>query len=101
MQKQTLYDQIRAVQNDRNAVDTVTAIRSNTFIQQQKTEIAELQGQQAQLSDKLGSHHPEMLKLTSAIQQAETKLQAEIGKIVASVKSEYEAATAQEKSLAA
>ncbi len=47
MQKEGAYNQIKAVQADRNALDTIPTIMSNTFIQQQKAEISELQRQQA------------------------------------------------------
>src|SRR5207244_4512939 len=42
---------------------------------------------------------PDMIKLESAIRLAEAKLNSEIQKIVQSVRSEYEAALIQEKSL--
>ena len=38
---------------------------ANSFIQQQKTELATLQRQQAQLAEKLGDRHPDMVKLQS------------------------------------
>ena len=41
-----------------------------------------------------------MVKLRSAIQAAQAKLQGEIGKVVQSVRNEYQAALAQENSLA-
>jgi polysaccharide biosynthesis transport protein len=99
LQKEAAYNQIKAL-GDRNALDTFPAILSNTFIQQQKGEIAELQRQQAQLSEKLGPRHPDMLKISNAIQSAETKLQTEIAKVVQSVRNEYQAALIQEQSLA-
>ena len=34
IEKQSVYDQIRSIQNDRSAVDTFPAILNNTFIQQ-------------------------------------------------------------------
>jgi polysaccharide biosynthesis transport protein len=100
LQKEAAYEQVRAL-SERNALDTFPAILANTFIQQQKAEIADLQRQQAQLSEKLGPRHPDMLKLTNAIQAAETKLQAEIAKVVQSVRNEYQASAIQEQSLAA
>lgn len=101
IQKETAYNQIRSIQNDRNSLDTFPAVISNNFIQQQKAEIADLQRQQAQLSDKLGPNHPDMLKLSNAIHLAESKLQGEIAKIVQSVKNEYQAAVIQEQNLTA
>jgi capsular exopolysaccharide synthesis family protein len=99
IQKEAAYNQLHALQSDRNALDTFPAILSNTFIQQQKGEIAELQRQQAQLSEKLGPRHPDMLKVSNAIQLAESKLQGEIAKVVQSVKNEYQAAVIQERTL--
>src|SRR5262249_20690171 len=78
IQKETLFNRVRAVQNDRNAIDTIPAILSNTFVQQLKAELAERQNQQAQLAQNLGDKHPDMLKMRSAIQTTEAKLQTEI-----------------------
>ncbi len=60
IQKEALYNQIASLQSDRAALDTFPAILTNTFIQQQKGELAELQRQQAQLSQQLGPQHPDM-----------------------------------------
>jgi polysaccharide biosynthesis transport protein len=101
IQKQAAYNQIKAVQDDRNALDTIPAILGNSFVQQQKAEIAELQRHQSQLSDNLGPNHPEMRKINTSLQQAQLKVQAEIGKVVQSIRNEYESALAQERSLMA
>jgi polysaccharide biosynthesis transport protein len=101
IQKQAAYDQIRTLQNDRAALDTFPAILSNTFIQQQKGELADLQRQQAQLSDKLGPNHPDMVKLSSAIRAAESRIQGEIAKVVQAMRNDYQQSQAQEQSLTA
>lgn len=101
IEKEALYRQIQAIQADRSALDTFPAILSNTFIQQQKGELAGLQRQLAELSEKLGDRHPEIIKVRSSIQIAESKLQGEIGKVVQSVRNQYLAAQAQENSLTA
>ena len=99
IQKEAAYDQIRTLQNDRSALDTLPAIISNAFVQQQKSELADLQRQQAQLSEKLGPRHPDMAKLGLAIQNVEAKIQGEIGKVVQSMRNDYEQTLAQEQSL--
>jgi polysaccharide biosynthesis transport protein len=101
IQKESMFNQLRAIQDNAAALDTFPAILSNSFIQGQKSELAQLQQQQAQLSDKYGDKHPEIVKNKSAIQAAQMKLQTEISKIVQSVRTEYQAALAQENSLAA
>ena len=101
IQKEAAYNQIRTLQNDRAALDTFPAILSNTFIQQQKGELADLQRQQAQLSDKLGPNHPDMIKLSSAIRAAESRIQGEIAKVVQAMRNDYQQTVAQEQSLTA
>jgi len=99
IEKQSVYDQIRAIQNDRSAVDTFPAILNNAFIQQLKGQLNELQRQKAQLAEKLGARHPDMLKLDSAIETTETRINAEIGKVVQALRNDYLAAQANERSL--
>ena len=102
IQKEALYSQMKALQADHPALDTLDsfpAILSNQFIQQQKGELADLQRQQAQLSEKLGPRHPDMVKIGLAIMTAETRIQGEVAKVVQAVRNEYLAAQAQEQSL--
>jgi capsular exopolysaccharide synthesis family protein len=98
-QKEAAYNQLQMLRNRNASLDTFPAILSNTFIQQQKAELANAQSQYAQLGEKLGPNHPEMVKARSAIQIATSKLDAEIAKVVQSVKNEYLAALAKENSL--
>jgi succinoglycan biosynthesis transport protein ExoP len=99
IEKEALYRQIHSIQADRTGLDTFPAILSNTFIQQQKAELAGLQRQLAEMSEKLGDRHPDIVKLRSSVQVAESKLQGEIGKVVQSVRNQFLAAQAQENSL--
>jgi succinoglycan biosynthesis transport protein ExoP len=99
VQKEAAYNQIQAIQTNHTTLDTIPAILSNHFIQQQKAEIADLQRQQSQLSEKLGPNHPDMRKVATAIQNAETKLQGEIAKVVQSMRNDYQAALMQERTL--
>jgi capsular exopolysaccharide synthesis family protein len=99
IQKEAAYNQIRTLQGNRTALDTIPAILSNQFVQQQKTELAELQRQQAQMSEKLGARHPDMAKVRLAIEAVETRIQGEIGKAVQSLKNDYETSLAQEQSM--
>ena len=99
IQKEAMWMQLRTLENNPAALDTFPAILSNSFIQQQKSELAQLQQQSAQLSEKFGEKHPEIIKNRTAIQSAQLKLQAEIAKVVAAVRTEYQAARTQESSL--
>ena len=101
IQKEAAYNQVKAAQNDPKAIESLPLILSNQFVQQQKTELAQLQRQRAQLSEKLGPNHPDMVKVNIAIQNAEAKLRAEVAQIVDSSRSEYEAAVSEERTLTA
>lgn len=101
-QKEALYNQLQSLRSTNTAaLDSFPAILSNAYIQQQKADLSQLQSQQAQLAEKFGDKHPEMIKVKSAIQMAQTKLDGEIGKVVQSVRNEYQAALAKENSLIA
>jgi polysaccharide biosynthesis transport protein len=100
-QKEALYRQLESLRGNSPMLDTFPAILTNTFIQQQKTELAQLQSQYAQMADKLGDRHPDMVKLRSAIQVTQAKVDGEIAKVVQGVKNDYLATLAKENSLAA
>jgi capsular exopolysaccharide synthesis family protein len=101
IEKQALYDQLKAAQGNPDLLDTFPAILTNGFIQQLKGQLSDLQRQKAQLAEKFGEIHPQIIAVNSAIANAQTKLDLEIKKVVQSVKSEYDAAASQESSLTA
>ena len=99
LQKKAAYDQIPALQNGRAELDTIPAVINNAFVQQQKIALADLQRQQAQLSEKLGPNHPDMLRLAQAARTVDAKIKVEIGKIVEAMRNDYQQSAAQERSL--
>jgi succinoglycan biosynthesis transport protein ExoP len=99
MQKETVERQLLAVENNPAVLDAFPVVLENTYIQHQKAELADLQRQRAQLADKLGDLHPDMVKINSAIASAQAKVQAETANVVSSLHTEYKAAVAQEQSL--
>jgi succinoglycan biosynthesis transport protein ExoP len=101
IQKESAYNQVKIALENPAAIDTVPLILSNPFVQQQKTELATLQRQRAQLSEKLGPNHPDMIKVGVAIENAQARIQAEVAQIVQSMRSDYDAAVAEERSLTA
>ena len=101
IQREAAYSQVSNVLEDPAAIDSVPLILSNPFVQQQKTELAQLQRQQAQLAEKLGPNHPDMVRIGLAIENAEAGIQVEAQQVVLVMRSEYEAARAEEESLAA
>ena len=82
-----------------SAVDTFTAVLGNEYIQKLKSEVGDFQRQEAQLAEKYGERHPEMVRIKNAVQVAQAKFDNEVNKVVESVRAEYMAALAQERSL--
>jgi polysaccharide biosynthesis transport protein len=98
IEKEAQYNQLKSLQGT-PAIDSFPAVITNEYIQKLKSEIGDLQRQQAQLSGKYGDRHPEMVRIRSAIESTQAKYDIEVANIVKSVRSEYEAALAQERSL--
>ena len=99
IEKEAVYDQLRTLAPGSSLLDTFPSVLGNPFIQQLKAEFAELQQQYASLSENLGDRHPDMIGIISAVENAETRLEGEITKVVQSVRNEFLAAAAQEQSL--
>ena len=99
IEKEAVYNQVRDAQNNRALLDTAPAILSNSFIQQLKAQVADLQRQQAQLADKLGERHPEMVKIRTSIESVEARINAEVQKVVQALRNDYQAALANERAL--
>lgn len=96
--KEALYNQLTAMQAA-GTIETFPAVLANDYIQGLKTNLAQVQREQAQLSDRYLENHPEMTKIKSAVETANAKLKTEISKVVQGVNSEYRAALSQEQSL--
>jgi capsular exopolysaccharide synthesis family protein len=101
IEKETLFRQIQQLHANAEALDTFPAIQASPFIQQQKNELTNLQRELASLGQKLGDNHPEIIRIKSTIKVAEARLESEIQKVMASVRTDYETARAQENSLVA
>ncbi len=97
--RESAYNRMLAMKDDKNALESFPVILGNTYVTQLKTEIANLQRQQAQLAARYGERHPEMVNATAQLRSAEAKLQTEIDSIVESVRGEFLTAQAREKSL--
>ena len=74
IKKEALYNQMKAAEGT-GATRFAPAVLSNDYIQKLEVELADLQRQQAQLAERYGPRHPEMIKINTAIQSADAKLQ--------------------------
>ena len=96
MQRESLYRQI----SDTTDRESLTAIVQNPLIQTLKTRLAEHRREAARLAERYGEKHPELRRANSLIEDTERQINMEVDKTVASIKNDYEAALAEERSLA-
>ncbi len=96
--REAAYNQLKAAQSD-GTLDSMPIVLGNDYLQKLKTETSDLQRQQAQLAERYGDRHAEMIKIRAAVQTADAKLSSELGRVVDSARSEYQASLSQEQSL--
>jgi capsular exopolysaccharide synthesis family protein len=97
--RETQYQQIQGIKGNPAALEAHPLVAANSFIQTLKAQNSELARQDAQLSDRLGPKHPDRIQIATALETVQSRLRAEIGKIVSGIETDYQAAVTQESSL--
>ena len=98
MAKESTLAQMRGVGSSQLA--SFPQISSSGSVQAARARIAELQSEQARLSETLGDRHPDMVRVRNEMRQAEDKLHAEVRAAVRAFESEVQSARAREAALA-
>ena len=96
--KEALYNQLKGAEAS-GTLDSIPVVLANDYVQKLRTDLADLQRQQAQMAERYGERHAEMIKLRAAIELADAKLRNEVSKISDAVRNEYQSALAEERSL--
>jgi len=96
--KEALYNQLKTAEAS-GKLDTFPAVLSNDYVQKLRSDLSDLQRQQAQLAERYGERHAEMIKIRATVETADAKLKVELSKVVESVRNEYQAALSEEQSL--
>jgi succinoglycan biosynthesis transport protein ExoP len=99
VQKESLYNQIKSIPPG-TAQDTIPLIAQTPAVQSLKGKLADLQAQRAQLAGRYLDKHPEVVKITSAVADAQLQLSIEAAKAVQGVQNEYQTAVLEERTLA-
>jgi capsular exopolysaccharide synthesis family protein len=99
VQKESLFNQVRTVDTGSDAILNVPAIATSIPILDLKSRIGTLQADRARLASRYGPQHPEMVKIDGQLAQAQQQMKAEAAKVVQQLRSDYEAAVAEERSL--
>ncbi|MGE3277970.1 MAG: polysaccharide biosynthesis tyrosine autokinase, partial [Vicinamibacterales bacterium] len=96
LQQETLWNQVREAGDNR---DTISVIAQNAMVQTLRTQLADLRRQRAQLAERYGEKHPDLLKVNAQIADAERQYEQELTKAVQNARNEYEAAVERERQL--
>jgi succinoglycan biosynthesis transport protein ExoP len=99
LQKETQYQQIQSIRSDMAALESHPLIAVNSFVQSLKTQASELNRQDAQLAERLGPKHPDRVQIAAALESVQSRLRAEIEKVVNGIEADYKSAAAQEASV--
>jgi succinoglycan biosynthesis transport protein ExoP len=99
LQKETQYRQIQGIRSDMAALESHPLIAVNSFVQSLKTQASELNRQDAQLAERLGPKHPDRAQIAAALESVQSRLRAEIEKVVNGIEADYKSAVAQEASV--
>lgn len=100
IEREAAYSQVKTV-GDASGADAIAVVAQNTQIQALKLRLSDLQRQKAQLAERYGDRHPEMVKVNASLADAQRQIDLETNKAMLSVRNEYERALLEERTLAA
>src|SRR6185503_19282106 len=75
----------------------IPAIAQNLQVQAHKNQLAELQRQKAQLSERYGEKHPDIIAINARLADEQRQMDIDVSKALQTVKNEYERAMLEEK----
>ena len=99
IERESVYNQVKSMSGSVTA-DSIPAVAQNPQVQILKTQLGDLQRQKAQLSERYGDKHPDIIKINANLGDVERQLQAETAKALQTVKNEYDRALLEERTLA-
>lgn len=96
--KENLWKQIQAAGKD---ADSISSVIANASVQTLKSQVAAYEQERSRISERYGEKHPDYIKVTAQLANAEGQLDAEIRRAIQNAKNEYEQAVTQERVLQA
>ncbi len=99
MEKENLFDELNKISRDPQLVESIPNVVASSLIQQLKAEYVRAKGKYAELAQKYGPEHPQMMRLGSEINEVKDKIRYEVKNIARSIETEYAVAKRQEESL--
>lgn len=95
LEKEALYNQMRGVANP----EELPQVQSSPVVQSLRTDLAGLERQLAQLTERYLDQHPEVVKARLQVEETKRRLRAEAQRVIRGAENDYRAAAAQEASV--
>jgi capsular exopolysaccharide synthesis family protein len=99
MRRQVRYEQLEAVKGNAAALEATPLIVGSTVVQSLKSELAAMQLKLAELSQRYGELHPEVVRTLTGIETTKARLTSEIATMVESARNDYRAGVDREQRL--
>jgi succinoglycan biosynthesis transport protein ExoP len=101
LSKEAIFNQLRSADPATDTVDNFPVVGTNSGVVEAKNALSTLAAQKASYAGRYGPEHPRMIEVTEQIENAKRRLVAERTKVLESIKNDYNAALAQERSFSA
>ncbi len=98
LEKETIYRQLESAK-EQGQLGKSPLVLGSSGIVMLRGELAELQRQRADLAQKLGERHPDMVRLRATIEGVDARIRAEMENVYNATKNEYLTAQEQEQNL--
>jgi polysaccharide biosynthesis transport protein len=98
-QKQVLYNQIRIITAGQSA-EAIPAVAQSTAVQAAKVRVIDAQRTREAMAAKYGEKHPNLVKATGDLKEAQRQYEVEVSRSVQQIKNDYDTALLEEQTMA-
>lgn len=99
VEAETRYMNLKKLSREPEMIQSTQEVIGNSFIQSLKAQEVALEKEYAQMSEKYGPKHPQLVRLRSQLDEIRHRISLEVRKIINSIKTEYEVAKAREETI--
>jgi polysaccharide biosynthesis transport protein len=99
MRRQIRHEQLEAIKGNAPALEATPLIVGSTVVQTLKSELAAMQLKLAELSQRYGELHPEVVRMQTGIETTKARLSYEVATVVESARNDYRAGVDRERRL--
>lgn len=93
------YEQVQKLMASGEGINSIAEVLQNPGISARKDALAAATRKEAELETRYGPKHPEMMKIRAEVSEAAAQLNAEIQRVLANLKNEYEVAIEKDREL--